>query len=153
MAGVTAQQNDTLQVNYVGSLENGTVFDTSLESEARNAGLPLRSSYSPLEFKVGAGQLIKGFDDAVRGMKEGEEKTIRIPPNEAYGDVNPELIAGIPRANVQGNITIGSMVSGGGNEGKVVSINNETITVDFNHPLAGKVLIFKITLVKITKAQ
>ena len=109
--GVAAQQGDTIKVDYVGSLENGSVFDTSIETEAQKAGLPQRPSYAPIEFKIGSGALIKGFDDAVRGMRVGEEKTIRIPPNEAYGDVDQALITEVPRENIQGaEVFVGGVI-------------------------------------------
>lgn len=82
---IVAEAGDTVSVNYIGALENGTLFDTSIEAEAKKANLPLRPAYSPLSFTVGAGQMIEGFDSAVVGMKEGQEKTVTIPPEEAYG--------------------------------------------------------------------
>ncbi len=151
-ATLTAAINDTVQVNYVGSLQDGSVFDTSIQAEAQKAGLPLRPSYSPLEFTVGSHMVIAGFENGVVGMKVGENKTVTIPPADAYGETNAELIGEIPRENIQGELEIGSMLSGGGREGKIIALNETIVTVDFNHPLAGKTLIFQITLVNVTKA-
>ena len=86
---MAAQKGDTVAVDYVGTLDDGTVFDTSIREEAIKAGLPLRSSYSPLEFTAGAGQMIAGFDAAVIGMKVGEEKNVHLTPSEAYGNQGP----------------------------------------------------------------
>ncbi len=150
-AALSAAMNDTVQVDYVGSLQSGAVFDTSVKAEAQKAGLPLRPSYSPLEFTVGSHMVIPGFENGVTGMKVGETKTVTIPPGEGYGEVQQDLIPDVPRANVPGNITVGAMLSGGGREGKVISFNDTSVKIDFNHPLAGKTLIFKITLVNVTK--
>lgn len=149
-----AEKGDVVSVNYVGKLEDGTLFDTSIEDEAKKGGLPPRGEYSPLEFKVGAGQMIAGFDAGVLGMKEGEEKTVRLPPEQAYGLPNPEAVISIPVANIGNSsaIKIGSMLyAQNGASGKVVEIENGTAKVDFNHELAGKTLIFTIKMVKIQK--
>ena len=91
-------EGDIIKVDYIGRLEDGTIFDTSLEEVAREAGLydPLRS-YKPLQFKVGSGQMIPGFDRGVIGMKVNETKNITIPPEEAYGEYDPEKVNVVPR--------------------------------------------------------
>lgn len=149
-----AGKGDTVSVNYVGKLENGTVFDTSIEAEAKKGGLPLRGSYSPLEFTVGAGQMIAGFDAGVLGMKEGEEKTVRLPPEQAYGNRREDAVISIPVANIGNSesIKVGSMLyAQNGASGTVAAIENGTAKVDFNHELAGKTLVFTIKMVKIQK--
>lgn len=154
MAGaVAAAKGDTVAVDYVGTLDDGTVFDTSLKAEAQKAGLPLRPSYEPLEFTVGAGQMIKGFDAGVVGMKVGDEKTIHLQPSEAYGEKSAEIIVAIPKANIGGNVSIGDRLSSSqGLSGIVTKVTNDTITADFNHELAGKALNFRIIMRKVTKA-
>lgn len=150
----TAEKGDTVFVNYIGKLENGTVFDTSVEAEAKKAGLPLRQSYSPLEFTVGAGQMIAGFDSGVVGMKEGEEKIVRIAPEDAYGNRREDAIISIPVANIGNSesIKVGSMLyAQNGASGTVIEIENGTAKVDFNHELAGKTLVFTIRMVRISK--
>ncbi len=150
---LTVQNNDTVSVNYVGSLQNGQVFDTSLQSEAQKAGLPQRPSYEPLEFKVGAGQMIPGFDKAVVGMKKGEEKTVTINPEDAYGAIRQEMIISLPLDTIQGNITVGSILQHpSGAVGKVISLNETSADIDFNHELAGKTLVFKITVVDLKRS-
>ncbi len=149
---LTAQLGDVVKVDYIGSLQDGTVFDTSLQVEAERAGLPPRPSYEPLEFTVGAGQMIPGFDNGVVGMKIGEEKIVTIPPEEAYGERSGEKVQEIPRANIQGELQVGSIISAPGVQGRVLEVNDEVVKVDFNHELAGKTLVFKITLRDITKA-
>ena len=102
----TAAKGDNVSVDYVGSFDDGTVFDTSLQEEAVKAGLPLRGSYAPLEFVVGAGQMISGFDAAVVGLKEGEEKAVHLTAAEAYGEKRADLIAQVPRQNVPADAAI-----------------------------------------------
>ncbi|MBN2477812.1 peptidylprolyl isomerase [Candidatus Micrarchaeota archaeon] len=147
-----AENGDLVSVDYLGTLDDGSVFDTSIKEEAEKAGLVLRESYSPLEFTVGGGQMIKGFDEAVVGMAVGEEKTVRIPPEEAYGETNPELIMEIPLENIPEGVQVGSvLMASNGAQGTVVEIGNETVKADFNHPLAGQALNFKIIMKEITK--
>jgi len=152
-----AQKGDTVRVDYLGKLENGTVFDTSIKDEAAKAGLEMRPSYEPLEFKVGAGQMIKGFDSAVVGMKEWGEKTVTLAPADAYGEWSSDRVIPIPVANI-GNadkIKVGTLLfAQNGAVGRVVEISNgtnATAKVDFNHELAGKTLIFTIKMVSVRK--
>lgn len=139
-----AKKGDKVKVEYVGSLEDGTVFDSS---EMHN---------EPLEFVVGTGQLIKGFDDAVVGMKIGEEKEIRLPPEEAYGAHNPEFVKDMPREcfpqdqDIQpGMMFMVALQDGRQIPVRISQVSEETITVDLNPPLAGKTLVFKIKLLEI----
>lgn len=151
-ATLGAKAGDIVQVDYTGTFDNGTVFDTSLKSEAEKAGLPLRPSYEPLKFTVGMGQMIKGFDEAVVGMKEGEVKMIHLKPSEAYGEYRQDLVGDIPIANVPPDTKAGSeLVSGNGMRGMVVSVNKDNVTIDFNHPMAGKALNFRIVMIKIAR--
>ncbi len=139
-SGPVVAKGDTINVSYTGTLTNGTVFDSNVGKQ-------------PLQFTVGAGQLIEGFDQGVIGMKLNEEKTITIPPNQAYGEVNPALIMQIP-ANTFGNQTaqIGMVVTDPQQQqGVVTAVNKTTVTVDFNPELAGKTLIFKIKVLSIKK--
>jgi len=150
----TAAKGDTVHVDYIGKLENGTLFDTSVESEARNAGLAPRSSYEQLVFTVGAGQMITGFDEAVVGMREGEAKTVTLPPGKAYGNRNDKNVIVFPLDNI-GNaesLKVGSaLYANNGAIGTVIAINDQNVTVDFNHELAGKTLVFTIKLVRVDK--
>ena len=92
------EKGDAVSVHYVGKLDDGTVFDTSEKEEAMEAGIynEMRD-YEPLKFTVGAGQMIKGFDEGVVGMKAGEEKILKIPPEEAYGEYVEEYARELPR--------------------------------------------------------
>jgi len=148
----TAAKGDTVAVDYVGTLDDGTVFDTSIKAEAQKAGLPLRPSYEPLEFVVGAGQMIKGFDDAVVGMKVGDEKTVHLQPSEAYGEKRADMIVTVPKSRVGGNVSVGDRLSSSqGLSGVVTNVTNDTVTADFNHELAGKALNFRIIMRRVTK--
>jgi FKBP-type peptidyl-prolyl cis-trans isomerase 2 len=135
------KQGNKVKVEYTGSFDDGTVFDSS---EGRE----------PLEFEAGSGQLIKGFDQAVIGMEKGQEKTIKIKSSEAYGDVNPELIQKIPRDKIprEYDLKVGMILGLGSPDGhqmqaRVAEVTSEHITLDLNHPLAGKTLNFKIKVV------
>jgi FKBP-type peptidyl-prolyl cis-trans isomerase 2 len=150
------KSGDTIKVDYTGKLENGTVFDTSKEDVAKQAGIYVDGrSYAPIKFVAGAGQMIKGFDKGVIGMKVGEEKTITIPPEEAYGEYDKSKILAIPVEKL--NITNRSELPEAGqtlrdmsgNQYKVAAVNNTYITVDANNELAGKTLVFDIKLVSI----
>lgn len=90
-----AKNGDTVLIHYHGSFPSGEVFDTSLEEEAKSAGIyDSRRDYKPLRFKLGAGQVISGFNDTILGMKPGEEKTVTLPPEQAYGKNGSHPMAG-----------------------------------------------------------
>jgi peptidylprolyl isomerase len=132
------------QVHYTGKLVDGTVFDSS---EGRQ----------PLEFQVGGGQVIPGFDQAVQGMEVNEEKKFLLTSEEAYGPVREDLKKDFPRDMLGGQeVTEGQELwfksPQGPVPGKVLNLKTDTFTVDFNHPLAGKDLEFSIKLVGISNA-
>jgi len=132
-----------VKVHYTGRLEDGTVFDTSI-AEGRE----------PLEVELGLGQLIKGFEDGLIDMSEGEKKTIEISVENAYGEPKPEFINEVPKTNVPEGIQVGESLQGMGPQGpvnvQVIEVNEETVTLDANHPLAGKNLIFDLEVVSIS---
>ena len=151
-----AASGDTVSVDYIGKLINGKLFDTSIKEEAQKANFPLRPSYAPLSFTVGAGQMIPGFDAAVVGMKIGEEKTVSLTPDKAYGEKRADAIISVPLDKIgnSSGLKVGSMLySQSGATGKVTALNTTTATVDFNHELAGETLVFTIRMVNITKAK
>jgi peptidylprolyl isomerase len=138
-----AKNGDTVQVNYTGKLADGTVFDSSVGRE-------------PLEFTLGADQVIPGFEKAVFGMKVGEKKTVTIPVDEAYGPYRDDLVAEVPREKLPEDITpeVGQQLGvkrtdGGTSIVTIISVSDNAVTIDANHPLAGKDLTFEIELVKI----
>lgn len=149
------EEGDTVWVNYTGKYENGEVFDTSYEERAKEAGIYVPGrEYKPLEIKVGAAQVIKGFDKALLGMKEGEEKEVKIPPDEAYGDRRAELVQSLPREIfVQNNITPveGMRINTSQGIAEIVKVGAEEVTLDFNHPLAGKTICFEIKVEELKK--
>lgn len=133
-----------VSVNYTGKLENGEVFDTS---EGR----------APLEVQMGAGNIIKGFEDALEGMALNETKNITLSPGEAYGERNEEHVHSFPRSEVPSDMNpeVGQMVALTAPDGQQIPANishvdDEKITVDLNHPLAGKTLKFDIEVVGIS---
>ena len=138
-----AKANDKVKVHYTGKLTSGEVFDTSDGRE-------------PLEFTVGGGQMIKGFDEAVNGMELNEKKTITIPSQEAYGDHKDELIQEVPKNQLPEDMKpeVGQKLVATNDLGhqtyvSVTAVSEEVITVDANHELAGKDLVFDIELVEI----
>ncbi len=139
-----AKDGDTVKINYRGTLSDGTEFDSS-------AGKP------PLEFTLGQGQVIPGFEKGVLGMKVGEKKTITIAAKEAYGEVDPRYLQDVPRSIIPANISIAKdkylmmTVRGEPVRARVADLNDTTVTLDLNHPLAGKDLTFDIELVEIVK--
>jgi len=138
-----AKQGDTVKVHYHGRLTDGTTFDSS---EGRQ----------PLEFEVGSGVVIKGFDDGVTGMSVGEKKTVVIPADDAYGPRQEDMVIEFPRNNFPPDIEpeVGMtlhMHSEDGNDLPVVitDISSDAILLDANHPLAGQDLVFDIELVDV----
>ncbi|MEO6964023.1 MAG: peptidylprolyl isomerase [Puia sp.] len=134
---------NTIKIHYHGRLNDGTVFDSS-------NGRP------PLEFTVGAGSVIKGFDDGVKGMSVGEKKTIEIPFPEAYGPEDPSMIIEFPKQQLPEDLhpEIGMQLNMNNASGEqfpvvVAEVNEDSIILNANHPLAGKDLIFDLELVEI----
>lgn len=131
------KNGDTVSVHYTGRLEDGTTFDSS-KTEGRE----------PLTVTLGEGMLIKGFEEGLIDMVVGESKTIEIEPENAYGNVNHDLIVEVPRGNLPENLEIGQMLTANAPWGqinvKVVELNDVVGRVDGNHPLAGKKLIFDL---------
>ena len=138
------KQGDTVKVHYTGKLLDGSVFDSS---EGRD----------PLEFTVGAGQMIAGFDKGVVGMALDEQKEITILPEEAYGIYDPEKIIEVPNDQFPEDLSleVGMQISASQPDGSPIpftlkEIGEQNVTLDGNHFLAGKDLIFSVTLVSIT---
>jgi len=154
-SGQTVVKNDTVTVDYVGWLDNGTIFDTSNATAAQAAGVyDPNNSYEPITFVVGSGDVIQGFDDAVVGLKVGESKNITLTPDQAYGEYDPSLVQPVNMSDlVANNVTphVNDTLYYGTQPVTVNSIpNNTTVMIDFNHPLAGKTLHFKLTVLSIT---
>jgi len=140
------KKGDKVCVEYTGSFDDGTVFDAS-EKHGK-----------PLEFSAGEGQVIPGFDNAVVGMKVGEEKTVKIIPSQAYGDVNPELVKDFPRERLPkeqepqpGMMLVIGLPNGAQLPAKIVEVKNNIVKIDLNHPLAGKTLNFKVKVTGINE--
>jgi FKBP-type peptidyl-prolyl cis-trans isomerase 2 len=140
-----AKDGDIVKVHYTGKLEDGSVFDSSVGKE-------------PLQFRIGAHRVIPGFENGATGMVIGEKKTVTIPPDDAYGSTKDELITKVNKSDIPEGITPveGQRIqvpspAGGFIMGVVTEISEETITIDKNHPLAGKTLIFELELVEIVE--
>ncbi|MEA3365354.1 MAG: peptidylprolyl isomerase [Candidatus Hydrogenedentes bacterium] len=138
-----AKEKDKVRVHYTGKLEDGTVFDSSVERE-------------PVEFTIGEERLIAGFEKAVLGMEPGENKVETVAAGEAYGPFRDELVQELSRQDFPGDVTItqGQRFEARTASGQplmltVVDVADDKVTVDANHPLAGKDLVFEIELLEI----
>jgi FKBP-type peptidyl-prolyl cis-trans isomerase 2 len=133
-----AESGDTVSVHYRGTLDGGEVFDSSRGRE-------------PLTFTLGSGQLIPGFDKAVHGMAVGDTVTVRIEPEDAYGQYRDDLIVSVPRQNVPDDVEVGDSLqsASGGGGGVVVEVTDTYVRIDANPELAGKALTFEIEVVTI----
>jgi len=138
-----AKKGDRVKVEYTGTLDDGTVFDTSVDDE-------------PLEFEVGAGEVITGFDGNVEGMEVGEEREFKLSPEDAYGERQEELEREVPREHFPKSddfkVGVGvelTLPDGTRVRAVVSEIGDEMVSLDFNHPMSGKTLNFKVKLLEI----
>ncbi len=138
-----AKSGDTVKIHYTGTLEDGTQFDSS-------------QGRDPLEFELGSGQVIAGFDKAVEGMSVGDEKSVTIASGDAYGPRQEQLVQQVPMTALPDGLEpqIGMALQAQNQDGQrvnltVTGVSDGAITVDANHPLAGKDLNFDIELVSI----
>jgi FKBP-type peptidyl-prolyl cis-trans isomerase 2 len=130
-----AAEGDGISVHYVGTLDDGTQFDSS------------RDRGAPFAVVIGSGGTIAGFDAAVRGMEIGDVKTVRIPARDAYGEWDQTRVIDVPMTDALAGITVGdSVTSSAGQSFPVVRVTDETVQIDTNHPLAGQALTFEIEL-------
>jgi len=143
----TAKQGKSVKVHYHGTLNDGTVFDSTYEE-------------SPMDFTIGDGEIIPGFEEAVEGMDEGEKKSITVEPDKAYGEYNEKGVVQVPRENLPEDIQpeMGMMLQLNTPEDQVVYVtitdmDEENVTLDANHPLAGKTLNFDIELLQINSPE
>jgi FKBP-type peptidyl-prolyl cis-trans isomerase 2 len=154
---VTITTGDDVTLEYTGRLDDGTVFDTSRESVAEDAGLadamPDRE-YTPLTVEVGAGQVIDGMDDGLLGLEEGASTTLEIPPGDAYGEWSEDDVQEFQTDDLAE--TIGQRPAEGGylearngRQGEIVHVDDDTTRVDFNHELAGETLAFDVEIVAV----
>lgn len=137
------KNGDTVKVHYTGTLENGEVFDSSLSRE-------------PLEFTLGQGQLIPGFEKAVIGLKAGDTTTAEIPSAEAYGERNPQMEVQVQKSQLPEGMEpeVGMQLQLNQPDGQAIpvqitKVEGEEVTIDANHPLAGKDLTFNIEVVEV----
>ena len=140
-----AKSGDTVRIHYTGTLDDGTEFDSS-------------SGRDPLQFTIGSGQVIPGFDKAVEGMAVGDSKSVNIPAEDAYGPRRDNMVQDVPRTSLPEELdpVEGMALQAKGQDGNIInltvtSVADDSITVDANHPLAGKALNFDIELVDIAR--
>ena len=140
---MAVRKGEWIKVEYTGTLDDGTVFD----STGMNGG-------NPLKFQVGAGHLIKGFDESVQGKNHGEEYSIRLEPSEAYGELKEGMTQKVPKGQfpkgveLQQGMMLMVMRPQGQMPASIKSIGEDEVVIDLNHPMAGKVLNFKIKIVE-----
>lgn len=150
-------EGDSISIEYVGRFEDGGVFDTSRYAVAAEAGLDEaqendEDDYGPLSFTVGEGEVIEGLDEAVIGMSDGEESTVTISPEKAYGEFNPEWVREYNPETFEGMVgnppEVGMHVHAeNGLHGDVTAVRDDIVEVDFNHELADQTLVFEIEIV------
>ncbi len=140
---MAAANGNTVRVHYTGTLEDGTVFDTSRGGD-------------PIEFAVGKRMVIAGFEEAVVGMEPGDSKKLKIPATEAYGEHDPRLVQDVPRSELPQGLEPepGMQLKASGGDGReialvVTDVTSEVVRLDANHPLAGQDLTFEIQLVEV----
>lgn len=137
-----AKSGDIVRVDYVGRFLDNTIFDTSK-----------KPGRTPLEFEVDSGAMIIGFNDAVKGMRVGETKTVTLAPSQAYGERNEKNVITLDSNNFAdfNKLEVGMKVSGGNMVGTVISKTDTNAVIDFNPEMAGKTLVFEITLIEIVE--
>lgn len=142
-----AKRGDSVRVHYTGKMRNGTKFDTSRDGD-------------PLEFTIGDGKIIPGFEEIVIGMKQGDSKTVTVPSDEAYGPRRDDRIITVDRDRIPGDVkpNVGQHVHMHGQGGEsipamITGVTEKSITLDANHPLAGQDLTFSIELVEILQGR
>ncbi len=138
-----AKYGDTVKVHYTGKLDDGTVFDASVNGD-------------PLQFTIGSGQIIPGFEQAVVGMNPGESKTVKIPAEDAYGQRREDLVLEVEKSQLPEGLKpeVGLQLQSRQPDGRIIvltiaDISESHVTLDANHPLAGKDLTFDIQLIEI----
>ena len=134
--GRVVKKGDTVAVHYTGTLDDGSVFDSSKGRE-------------PLSFTVGSGQVISGFDDAVMGLKVGAKNKVRMEAAKAYGERREDLVVTVPAAQAPAGLKVGDRVQVSGQAAIVTKVDAAGVTIDANHALAGKALTFEVELVSI----
>lgn len=140
--GFMVQDGDLVEVHYKGTLDDGSTFDSSRERGA------------PLSFTVGTGEVIVGFDEAVRGLAVGESRTARMLPADAYGEWSEEFVVEVPYGPSQGDVAVGDEVYlNTGQSAVVLEVKEGTVVLDTNHALAGEALTFEIEVVAITRPE
>jgi FKBP-type peptidyl-prolyl cis-trans isomerase SlpA len=135
------ESGNTVKVHYTGTFENGEVFDSSVE---RN---------EPISFTIGSKQVIPGFENALLGMTIGESKKVTLAPEEAYGNVINEMIQEVDKTLVPPTVKVGEVLTSQTEQGQfnvvVREVNENTVLLDGNHPMAGKTLVFELEVVEI----
>lgn len=134
-------EKSKVKVHYTGKLEDGRVFDSSVGNE-------------PLEIVLGEGNLIKGFEDGLIGMKQGEKKTIEIDPKDGYGEVIENRLVEVEKSKLPEEINVGMVLQASSENGSMVvmikEIKDDVVIVDTNHPLAGRKLVFDLEVIEVT---
>lgn len=135
------ENGNRVKVHYTGKLEDGQEFDSSIQRE-------------PLEFVVGTGQLIEGFEMGIIGLNKGDKTVLTINPEKGYGPVVESMIVQIPRSNAPEDVHVGAQLQAEGDSGQqmiftVREVNEENVTIDGNHPLAGKILNFEVEILEV----
>ncbi len=135
------KSGDKVRLHYTGKMDNGVVFESSLDRD-------------PIEFTLGAGEIIEGLETGVIGLKKGDKTTVTIEPEKGYGLVKEDMILTVSRSKVPPDVQVGSQLQATGQNGELIpflvkEVNDENVVIDANHPLSGKTLLFEVEIVDI----
>lgn len=155
---MSIESGDSVEIEYVGRLDDGTVFDTSRREIAEEEGLAAEQAgreYTPLEVEVGAGQVIEGLDEGLVGMSVGDTEVVSIPPEKGYGEYEEERVVEYEREQLEEMLQGAELAEGlelqteEGLPGEVVDVGESAVQVDFNHELAGEALDFEVEVLSV----
>jgi len=147
-----AKRGDRVLFHYVARLEDGRVVDTSREEIAKAHGIHVTGrEYGPIEIVLGRGEVIPGLEEALLGMEPGERKRVVLPPEKAYGPSRSELLVKVPAEGIEAEEGMYVLTEWG--PARVVAVEGHAVVLDFNHPLAGRTLIFDVELLEVLEAE
>jgi peptidylprolyl isomerase len=149
---MVTKKNDWIEIDFSASIKDGALFETTIKSDAEKAGMKTeKGEFEPLVVCIGQGMILKGLDDSLEGKEIGREYTIELEPKEAFGQRNSALIRTVPLSAFQERPVQGMWVNVDGITARVASVTSGRALLDFNPPLAGKFIVYKVKILKEVK--